>query len=150
LKRGSGCLLDSGSLSLLWLFQPTLAALTSSPSGSPDRKDNPEAAHECNQIADMRQRYAKDDRPSLYRPDDRRPNHKRCRYDADGCKGDRIVHAVAEGVEPLEVEVDPNAAMARVLDQPAKITGKGSDEPQEVVQRSPAATPRVRRLIALG
>src|SRR5262249_54616891 len=111
---------------------------------------NPQGTHECNQIADMRQRYAKDDRPSLYRPDDRRPNHKRCGHDADGCKGDRIVYAVGEGVEPLEVEVDPNAAMTCVLDQPAKITRKESDEPQEVVQRSPAATPRLRRLIALG
>src|SRR5262249_22777624 len=121
-RRGAGCLLDSGSLSLLWLFQPTLAALTSSPSGAPDRKDNPEAAHECNQIADMRQRYAKDDRPSLYRPDDRRPNHKRCRHDADGCKGDRIVHAVGEGVAPLAVEAAATPPRARVVNQPAKIT----------------------------
>jgi hypothetical protein len=69
------------------------STLTSSAPGAPDRKDNPEAVHECNQVADRsavsEQRYAKDGRPSRYRPDDRRPDHKRCRHDADGCTVNR-------------------------------------------------------------
>src|SRR4029077_2002354 len=102
-----------------------LTTMALSSSGAPNRKDNPEAVHECNEIADKpavrEQRYAKEGRPSRYRHDDRRSDHKRRRHDADGCAVCRIVQAFPEGVEALEVEVDPDAAMARVLDQPGKI-----------------------------
>ena len=97
-----------------------------SSSGAPDGKDNPETVHESNQIADKpavrEQRYAKEGRSSRYRHDDRRSDHKRRRHDADGCTVNRIVQAIPESVEALEVEVDSDAAVARVLDQPGKIT----------------------------
>ena len=83
----------------------------SPPSGAPDRKNDPEAVHERDQIASQpavsEQRPPEQSWPSRYRHHDRRADHERRRHDADGRAIDRTVEAITEGVEALEIEVDP-------------------------------------------
>ena len=64
-----------------------LRGVKSSPSGAPNRKDNPEAVDECDQVANQpavgKQGHLEHGRPSRHPHYDGWADHKRCRHDAD-------------------------------------------------------------------
>src|SRR6202011_4002557 len=130
-----------------------LRALSLSPSGAPDRKDNPKAVRECDQVADKaavgEQRYPEQGRPSRYRHHDGRTDHERCGHDTDRGAIHRSVDAITEAVEALEIELNAHAAVTRVLDQAGKVTRHRGDQPQEVAERRLAPPQRLDGLITL-
>jgi hypothetical protein len=97
----------------------------SAPTGAPDRKDDPEAVYESDQVTEQpekgKQRHPEHGRPFRHRHHDGGADHERCRHDADGRPIDRTVEAMAETVEALEVEIDSHAAVPRVFDQPREV-----------------------------
>ena len=99
--------------------------LPSAPTGAPDRKDDPEAVHESDQVTEQpekgEQRHAEQRRPFRHRHHDRGADHERCRHNADGRPMDRTVEAMAEAVEALEVDMERHAAVPRVFDQPREV-----------------------------
>lgn len=123
------------------------------PTRAPDRKDDPEAVHESDQVTEQpekgEQRHAEQGRPFRHRHHDGGADHERCRHDADGRPIDRIVEAIAEAVEALEVEIDPHSAVPRVFDQSREVARHRRDQAKEVAERHLGAPRRFRRLIAL-
>jgi hypothetical protein len=99
--------------------------LTSAPTGAPDRKDDPEAVHESDQVTEQPEkgehRHAEQGRPFRHRHHDGGTDHERRRHDADGGPIDCTVEAMAKAVETFEVEIDPQAAVPRVFDQPREV-----------------------------
>jgi hypothetical protein len=72
--------LESPAMLIMISFAPEPRMATLPPSGAPDRKDNPEAIHKCDQVASKaaicEQRYPEQGRSSRYSHHDGRPDHK--------------------------------------------------------------------------
>src|SRR5262245_10011631 len=120
---------------------------------APDRNNDPQAVHESDQVTEKpqegEQRHAEQDWPLRNRHNDRGADHERCRHDANGCPIHGAMEAIAETIEALEVEIDPQATVPSVFDQSCEVARHRRDEAKVVAERHLRAPRRLYRLIAL-
>jgi hypothetical protein len=88
--------------------------------GAPDRNNDPQAVHESDQVTEKpkegEHRHAEQGWPFRHRHNDGGADYERCRHDADCCPIDRAIEAIAEAIEALEIEIDPEPTVPRVFD----------------------------------
>src|SRR5262249_23302205 len=118
---------------------------------TPNRKDDPKTVEECDEVAKQAKQGQHGNpeqcgsAPNSH--DDRRTDDEGCRHDSDRHAVDGVMQAFPEAIEALEVEVDPHAPVARILDQTGEVARHSGEKTKGVRQTRLAATQRHDGLI---
>ncbi len=114
--------------------------------GAPDRQNDPDAVEKCQQEAEQaEQGQAEQGGAALHCHDDGGANYQRSSQNSHGQAVGTVVDLLAEMIQALQVEIDPEFTTADFPDQAPNIFRQAGHQVIELVDILPAALPQGSR-----